>query len=372
MPRFSGCDAGSAPIPEKRQRHRNARPLGKVAHLVHRSGNDDAVAGENHRPLGVVNQAPAPVRIPSGRAKGRDDIRGSWGLAASQSKSHVVCCASFVMSTSTGPGRPDSRHIKGFADRACATSLGVGHQIVVLGDGQRDPGDVGFLKGVGADQLAAHLSGDADDRRRIEHGCGNSRDHVGRAGSRSRDGDAHLPAGARVTVGHVRRSLLVAHQDVMDVAALAARRRLAESLRRDNRTHASRPRARGIPRECLRLSCFLPAVLSFIATFPLFRSAVHGPKKQNPPSQCFWRGGIREPSGFLCSQLTASLHTGTGASTGTLKTTTRIRCRSRLCIDLWSGGEMVSKANARCKGKVRGIIWRVPSRAEPLPAQCPE
>ncbi|RDJ94289.1 hypothetical protein B4Q13_15530, partial [Lacticaseibacillus rhamnosus] len=27
--------------------------------------------------------------------------------AASQSNSHVVCCASFVMSTSTGPGRPD-------------------------------------------------------------------------------------------------------------------------------------------------------------------------------------------------------------------------------------------------------------------------
>ena len=39
------------------------------------------------------------------------------------------------------------------------------HQIVVLRDGERDAGDVGFLKAVAADKLAADLSGDADDRR---------------------------------------------------------------------------------------------------------------------------------------------------------------------------------------------------------------
>ncbi len=39
------------------------------------------------------------------------------------------------------------------------------HQIIVFGDGQRDAGDVGFLKRVRPDELAANLSGDADDGR---------------------------------------------------------------------------------------------------------------------------------------------------------------------------------------------------------------
>src|ERR1019366_6342184 len=56
------------------------------------------------------------------------------------------------------------------------------------------------------------------------------------------------------------------------------------------------------------------------------------PKKQNPPSQRFWRGGIREPSRFLIAQLTGSLHTGEGTKTRTPQTTTLARCRQRLFI----------------------------------------
>src|SRR3989442_15320926 len=41
----------------------------------------------------------------SGDRSGR--YPGSCGFAASQSNSHDVCLASFVISTSTGPGRPE-------------------------------------------------------------------------------------------------------------------------------------------------------------------------------------------------------------------------------------------------------------------------
>ena len=99
---------------------------------------------------------------------------------------------------------------------AGATSAALRHQIVVLGDRQRDAGDVGLLKGVGADQLAAHLAGDADDRRRVHHRRGDAGDHVGRAGARGRNRDADAAARARVAVGHVRRALLVADQHVPD------------------------------------------------------------------------------------------------------------------------------------------------------------
>jgi len=42
---------------------------------------------------------------------------------------------------------------------------GMSDEKIVLGDRQRDAGDVGLLKCVGPDQAAAHLAGDADDRR---------------------------------------------------------------------------------------------------------------------------------------------------------------------------------------------------------------
>src|SRR6185503_16038551 len=45
---------------------------------------------------------------------------------------------------------------------------------------------------------------------------GDAGDHVGRAGPRRRDRHADLAAGAGVAVGHVRRPLLVADEDVAD------------------------------------------------------------------------------------------------------------------------------------------------------------
>jgi hypothetical protein len=86
----------------------------------------------------------------------------------------------------------------------------------VLGDGQRDAGDVDFLKGVGAEDFAGDLAGDADDGDGVEHGGGDAGDEVGRAGAAGGHADADLARGARVAVGHVRGALLVAHEDVVD------------------------------------------------------------------------------------------------------------------------------------------------------------
>ena len=40
---------------KERECNRDAGALGKIAHLAHRSGNDDAVPGKNHGPLRIVN-----------------------------------------------------------------------------------------------------------------------------------------------------------------------------------------------------------------------------------------------------------------------------------------------------------------------------
>ena len=87
-------------------------------------------------------------------------------------------------------------------------------------DGQSDAGDVGFLKRVGTNQLAANLTSDADDRRGIQHGGGDSSDHVGRARARGSDGHAHFTARASVAVCHVSCALFMAHQHVVNFAVL--------------------------------------------------------------------------------------------------------------------------------------------------------
>jgi topoisomerase-4 subunit A len=62
----------------------------------------------------------------------------------------------------TGPAR--SSQVKRLLERGHDV-LGAGHQVAVLGNRQRDAGDVGLLERVVADELAGHLAGDAHDRR---------------------------------------------------------------------------------------------------------------------------------------------------------------------------------------------------------------
>ncbi len=86
----------------------------------------------------------------------------------------------------------------------------------MLGDRQGDAGDVDLLEGIGADDRRGYLAGDGHDGRRVHIGRGQAGDQVGRAGARGGDADAHLAGGAGIAIGGVGRSLLVAHQDVVD------------------------------------------------------------------------------------------------------------------------------------------------------------
>ena len=201
--------------PEQRHRDRNLRALGEGAQFVHRARDQHAVPGEDDRPLRFVQERGRLGERRARRLGGADRQPGHAGAAASQSNSQDACCASFVMSISTGPGPPGLGDHERFAHRARHV-LGAGHEVVVLGDRQRDAGDVDFLERVAANQAAADLAGDADDGRGVHHRGGDAGDHVGRARAGGRNRDADAAARARVAVGHVRRPLLVPHEDVPD------------------------------------------------------------------------------------------------------------------------------------------------------------
>src|SRR5690606_32086558 len=108
------------------------------------------------------------------------------------------------------PGRGDVERL-GEDARDVVT---IADQEVVLGDRHGDAGDVGFLEGVGADQAAAHLPGDGDDRDGVHVRVGQRGDQVG--GSRTGGGhaDPHPAGGVGVAAGGVPGALLMAHQHV--------------------------------------------------------------------------------------------------------------------------------------------------------------
>ena len=214
MPRLSGCDAGKPPIPKQRLRRRNVGFLRKCPDDVHRARENDAVACENQRPLGGVDQLEGALIFLGTRAPVGTELRflrGSGVPIELARRLLRVFRDVDVHGTGTAPGRDLERFAEGRRD-----VVGARHQIVVLGNRQRDAGDVRFLERIGADKLAAHLAGDADDGRAVHHRRRDARHHVRRARSRRRNRDADPAARARIAVGHVRRALLVADEHVAD------------------------------------------------------------------------------------------------------------------------------------------------------------
>ena len=207
--RMRGGDAADA---EQGDGDRNLRTLGELEDLPLGVGQHHAVAGEDQRPFGGVDQRDCLAQIAVARQR---VIVGLGKVGFGRVPVHFAAALLRVLGdvhqhrARTAAARDRER----FADRR-RDVLGRGDQVVVLGDRQRDAGDVGLLERVGSDQLAADLAGDADDRRRIHHRGGDAGDHVGRARTGGGDRDADLPRRAGVAVGHVRGALLVPHQHV--------------------------------------------------------------------------------------------------------------------------------------------------------------
>jgi hypothetical protein len=201
---------------ESEQRHRDGRvdALGELPHFLHGTALQDALPGEDdgalrlreqigrgghrrlrHRQLGAISAKldgrgiPGPVDLRLLRIL-RDVDENGTGTAGLGESERLLHRRHDVL---------DSRD-----------------EVAVLGDRQRDAGDVGLLEGVVADQLAGHLSRDADHRHRVHHRGGDAGDEIGCAWTRGRHRHTDAAAGARIAVGHVRCPLLMPDQHVLD------------------------------------------------------------------------------------------------------------------------------------------------------------
>ena len=199
---------------EQRLRRRDIGFLRERPDDVHGAGQDDAVAREDQRPFGAVDQLERALKLLRARAPVGAELRFlRRGRIPVELARRLLRVLRDVDVDGAGPSR--SGNLEGLAEGR-RDVVRARHQVVVLRDRQGHAGDVGFLKRVRADQLAAHLAGDADDRRAVHHRRRDAGHHVRRAGPGCRNRDADLPARAGIAVGHVRRALLVPDQHMAD------------------------------------------------------------------------------------------------------------------------------------------------------------
>ncbi len=101
--------------------------------------------------------------------------------------------------------------------------LGPLDQVIMLRRWPGDAGRVGFLKGVVADQMRRHLTGQADDRDAVHQRIDQTGYRVGRTGPRGHQHHADAAGGTGVAFGRMHRAAFLANQDVADSVLLEQR-----------------------------------------------------------------------------------------------------------------------------------------------------
>ncbi len=166
---------------EQRHRHRCVDSLGELTHFLHRAALENALAGENNRSLRRRDQF-----------NGLPDLTLAdgelWAIPPHLYRSRIPFPTALRLLRVLGDVHEHWTRtarlgeVKRFLDRRHDV-FDARHQVAVLGDRQRDAGDVGFLKCVVANELARHLTRDAHHRDRVHLRSGDACDEVRRPGT---------------------------------------------------------------------------------------------------------------------------------------------------------------------------------------------
>ena len=109
---------------------------------------------------------------------------------------------------------------KGLADHI-GQVLRPADQVVALGDGHGDTGDIHLLEGILADEVLRHVDGDEHHGRGVVVGGGDAGGQVGGAGAAGGKAHANLTSGAGISVGGMGGPLLMGSQDVANLILIA-------------------------------------------------------------------------------------------------------------------------------------------------------
>src|SRR5258708_8134432 len=201
MPRFRGSLAGKQPMPRS----------------VMATGRLPACTNWSNTRIAPETMMPWPARI-----KLRLFVVDALALGGKLRRGGVPVEIARGLLRVFGDIDEDGAGPAGICDQESFTNsagnvFGAGNNHVVLCDRHGDAGDINFLEGIGAEELAADLSSDANHRRGVQHRGRDARDHVGGAWAGGGHSHAYAAAGSRISFGHVRGALFVAHEDVVQL-----------------------------------------------------------------------------------------------------------------------------------------------------------
>ena len=185
-----------------------------VFEILRRFRQDDAAADEEDRFLAVADHGDGPVYVIG--------LPFAFYSVSGQVDRIGILEVDFCFQGILGDvdedrsGTACRRDVKGFFQDP-RDRRGVLDQVVVLGNGRRDPGNIGFLEGVAPDEVRRDLAADDDHGDRIHIGCGNACNHVADPRPGGGDADAGPAGNAGVTVGSVDRTLFMTGKDVPEV-----------------------------------------------------------------------------------------------------------------------------------------------------------
>ena len=196
---------------EEGSNYGDVRLLRKFQELLRSLRPDDAVPGDDDRPLGLVDQ----LRRLADHAGVALDVRLVAAQADLLRPFELVGLLEDVLGDidEHRPRPSGSCDVRRLADRQ-RDFAGVHHEVVVLGDRLRDAGDVRFLESVFAEQRTGDVAGQREDGCAVHPRGTNAGHEVCRARPAGAKAEPHAAAGAGVAVRHVGRALFVPAEDV--------------------------------------------------------------------------------------------------------------------------------------------------------------
>ena len=114
-------------------------------------------------------------------------------------------------------GTAGGRQLEGFPD-GIRQVLDAANEVVVLGDRQRDTGNIDLLEAIGADDGIGNIAGDGHHGDGVQISGGDAGDQVGSAGAGGGDTHAHLTGGTGIAVSSVGSALLMGGQHMLQLA----------------------------------------------------------------------------------------------------------------------------------------------------------
>ena len=227
-----GVVAGTGTAAHDGGGHRRTQTLKESAELGHRAlGADDAAAHQNEGTLGLLDHGEELFNVSIVGLRCLEVVAGAAQHGAQAAVAAVLRDGEGLIvglrggdifgnvdehragTARTGDGKGLPHHV--------GQLVRVLDQVVALGDGHGDAGNVHLLEGVLADEAFHHVTGDKDHRRGVVVGGGNAGGQVGGARSGGGKAHAHLAGGAGISVGGVGGALLMGSQNMADLVLVS-------------------------------------------------------------------------------------------------------------------------------------------------------